>query len=66
MWYDRRMNRSQYCKITAAAVVVALATVAGEARAAQCGNSAAGFEGWKQAFAGEARAKGVGASGVSA
>jgi membrane-bound lytic murein transglycosylase B len=66
MWYDRRMNRSQYCKITAAAAVVALATVAGEARAAQCGNSAAGFEGWKREFAGEARAKGVGASGVSA
>ena len=65
MWYDRRMNRSQYCKITAA-VVVALATVAGEARAAQCGNSAAGFEAWKTQLAGEARAKGVGASGVSA
>ena len=60
------MNRSQYCKITAAAALVALATVAGEARAAQCGNSAAGFEGWKQQFAGEARAKGVGASGVAA
>jgi len=66
MWYDRRMNRSQSCKITAAAILVALATVAGEARAAQCGNSAAGFEGWKQAFAGEARAKGVGASGIAA
>jgi membrane-bound lytic murein transglycosylase B len=54
------MNRNQYCKIVTAAVLVALAT--GDARAAQCGNSAAGFEGWRQAFAGEARAKGVGAS----
>jgi membrane-bound lytic murein transglycosylase B len=36
------------------------------ALAAQCGNGAAGFEGWKQAFAPEARAKGVGASGIAA
>jgi membrane-bound lytic murein transglycosylase B len=36
------------------------------ALAAQCGNSAAGFEGWKQAFAPEARQKGVGASGLAA
>jgi len=34
--------------------------------AATCGNSAAGFDTWKQQFAGEARAKGVGASGVAA
>ena len=45
---------------------VALAAGAGQARAAQCGNSAAGFEGWKQTFAGEARAKGVGAAGIAA
>ena len=66
MWYDRRMNRRQYCKITTAAVLVALAMVVGEARAAQCGNTAAGFEGWKREFAGEARARGVGASAVAA
>ena len=60
------MNRSQYRKIIAAAALVALATMAGEARAAQCGNTSAGFEAWKQQFAGEARAKGVGASGVAA
>jgi membrane-bound lytic murein transglycosylase B len=64
MWYDRHMNRNRYSIITAA-ILVALAT-AGEARAAQCGSSAAGFEGWKQAFAAEARAKGVGASGLAA
>jgi len=57
------MKTSQYCKITAAAVLVAFATVAGEAHAAQCGNSAGGFEGWKREFAPEARAKGIGASG---
>src|ERR1700710_1674880 len=37
-----------------------------QAHAAQCGSSSAGFEGWKQQFAGEARAKGVSASTVSA
>ena len=36
------------------------------ARAAQCGNTAAGFEAWKRELAGEAKAKGVGASGVAA
>ena len=60
------MNRNRSCKITAAAALVTLATLSGEARAAQCGNSAAGFEGWKREFAAEARAKGIGASGVTA
>src|SRR5258706_191311 len=36
------------------------------ADAAQCGSSAAGFDAWKQQFAGEARAKGISASTVSA
>src|ERR1044072_9187014 len=66
LWYDRRMKTSRYCKITAAAALVALATVAGEAHAAQCGNSAGGFEGWKREFAPEAKAKGIGASGLAA
>jgi len=39
---------------------------AGQASAAQCGNSAAGFESWKQQFAGEARAQGIGAAGIAA
>jgi len=39
---------------------------AGQASAAQCGNSAAGFESWKQQFAPEARAQGVGAAGIAA
>jgi membrane-bound lytic murein transglycosylase B len=49
--------------------LIALATIggmAGEAGAAQCGNTAAGFETWKQQFAVEARAKGVSASAISA
>ena len=34
------------------------------AHAAQCGNGPAGFEAWKQQFAGEARAKGISAGTV--
>jgi membrane-bound lytic murein transglycosylase B len=36
------------------------------AEAAQCGSGPGGFESWKQQFAGEARAKGIGANGISA
>ena len=49
-----------------AAAALALAGAAGDASAAQCGDSAAGFEGWKQQFAAEARARGVSGSAVSA
>ena len=39
--------------ITATVVgLVALLAVSGEAAAAQCGNTSAGFEAWKQQFAG--------------
>jgi hypothetical protein len=34
--------------------------------AAQCGNSAGGYESWKQQFAGEVCAKGIGASTIQA
>ncbi len=47
-------------------VLAMLACLISPAHAAQCGSSSAGFEGWKQQFAGEARAKGVSASTVSA
>jgi membrane-bound lytic murein transglycosylase B len=43
-----------------------LACLDSQADAAQCGSGASGFEGWKSQFAGEARAKGIGAAGVSA
>jgi membrane-bound lytic murein transglycosylase B len=52
---------------TATFLSLAMLACAGSyADAAQCGTSAAGFEGWKQQFAGEARAKGIGASAISA
>jgi membrane-bound lytic murein transglycosylase B len=43
-----------------------LACLGSKAEAAQCGNGPGGFEAWKQQLAGEARAKGVGAAGISA
>ncbi len=51
------------------AAVLGLALLAGlgsRANAAQCGNGPGGFEAWKQAFAPEAKAKGVGAAGIAA
>jgi len=47
-------------------LLAALACSPIQASAAQCGNSSAGFEAWKQQFAGEARAHGIGAAGVAA
>ena len=43
-----------------------LACLTSQAHAATCGSSAAGYEGWKREFAGEARAKGISASTISA
>jgi membrane-bound lytic murein transglycosylase B len=43
-----------------------LACLHAPAHAAQCGNGPGGFEAWKQEFAQEARAKGVGANALSA
>jgi membrane-bound lytic murein transglycosylase B len=43
-----------------------LASPSSPADAGQCGNSAGGFDAWKQSFAGEARAKGIGASTIQA
>jgi membrane-bound lytic murein transglycosylase B len=48
------------------ATVVASIWMTGRADAAQCGSTAGGFEAWKAQFAGEARARGVGASTISA
>jgi lytic murein transglycosylase len=45
---------------------LALMMSVGVAEAAQCGNSAAGFDSWKRQFAAEARAQGIGAAGVAA
>ncbi len=47
-------------------VLAMFACLTSQAHAAQCGSSAGGYEAWKQQFAGEARAKGVSASTISA
>src|SRR2546421_5129385 len=60
------MTRS---KRFAAATFLPLAMLIGlgsQSDAAQCGSGPGGFEAWKQQFAAQARAKGVGASAVSA
>jgi membrane-bound lytic murein transglycosylase B len=51
---------------SSAAFAVVLSTLTTQAHAAQCGNGPGGFEAWKQAFAAEARAKGIGGAGISA
>ncbi len=45
---------------------LALTSLTARAEAAQCGNGPGGFEAWKQAFSTEARANGIGPTGVSA
>ena len=60
------MTRVNQFAAAAFAILAMLAGLNSQAVAARCGSSAAGFEAWKSEFAGEARAKGVGASAVSA
>jgi membrane-bound lytic murein transglycosylase B len=43
-----------------------LAVLASPALAAKCGNTGAGFEGWKESFAAEAKGNGVNAKAISA
>ena len=50
----------------AAMVAVALLTVGGSAKAADCGNSAKGFDGFLKSFASQAAAQGIGKRGLSA
>ncbi len=60
------MTKAGKSMVAALAALALLGGVSRQANAAQCGNGPAGFEAWKQAFSGEARAKGVGATGISA
>ncbi|OKO70061.1 lytic murein transglycosylase [Bradyrhizobium sp. NAS96.2] len=60
------MIRGWQIATSALAIVVMVATLGTEANAAQCGNGPGGFEAWKEQFAGEARAKGVGATAIDA
>ncbi len=60
------MTTGDQFKTVTVAALVALVWMASEAGAAQCGNTAAGFEAWKRQFADEARRKGVSTSTVAA
>jgi len=60
------MTKLRQLWTVAVAALVALAWLPGEAGAAQCGSTAAGFEAWKKQFADEARGRGAGASAVAA
>jgi membrane-bound lytic murein transglycosylase B len=60
------MNQVRHSGIASLAILIALLGMTGAANAATCGTSAAGYESWKQQFAAEARAQGVGAAGLAA
>ncbi len=62
------MSQGQRRNIRVAAALAGALSVcaAGAARAATCGNSAGGFEAWKQEAAAEARAAGAGPTSVAA
>jgi membrane-bound lytic murein transglycosylase B len=60
------MTKSKGLTTATFITLAVLACSSSQADAAQCGSSAAGFEAWKSEFAGEARAKGISASTVSA
>jgi len=60
------MTNGGQLRMITVAILMALPLMASKADAAQCGSSAAGFEGWKRQFADEARGKGVSASTLAA
>jgi membrane-bound lytic murein transglycosylase B len=60
------MTKRRHLKTITVAALAALVWMAGEAGAAQCGSTGAGFEAWKAQFADEARRKGASASALAA
>jgi membrane-bound lytic murein transglycosylase B len=60
------MSKGAQFKTVTIAALVALVWMAGQAGAAQCGSTAAGFDAWKRQFADEARGKRVSASTIAA
>ena len=60
------MTKGRKLATASFATLALLACLSSTGNAAQCGSGPAGFEAWKQQFAEEARAKGIGASAVSA
>jgi membrane-bound lytic murein transglycosylase B len=62
---DFRMTTRARIHVVLVAALAGFAMTSGAAQAAQCGNSAAGFDAWKRQFVDEARGK-VGPTGISA
>jgi len=60
-----RRSRLHLLSRIAVAALAVLACWGTNAHAAQCGSGPGGFEAWKQEFAGEARAKGIGAAAIA-
>jgi len=60
------MTKSKQLTTATFMTLAMLTCLSPSAHAAQCGSTSAGFEAWKQEFAGEARAKGISAATVSA
>jgi membrane-bound lytic murein transglycosylase B len=60
------MTKSNELATASFATLAMLVCLGSTAAAASCGSGPGGFESWKQQFAEEARAKGIGASAVSA
>jgi membrane-bound lytic murein transglycosylase B len=60
------MTRGRQLATSALATIVLVAALGTQANAAQCGNGPGGFETWKREFSEEARAKGIGATAISA
>jgi membrane-bound lytic murein transglycosylase B len=60
------MTKSKKLGAAAFSIVAMLACPGSSVEAASCGSGPGGFEAWKQQSAAQARAKGIGASGVSA
>jgi len=60
------MTKGGHVTIASLVVLLALASTAGTADAAQCGSTSAGFDTWKQQYAAEARARGVSAATIAA
>src|ERR1700684_3113242 len=60
------MTKSKQLTTATLLTLAMLVCLSPHAHAAQCGNGPGGFEAWKQEFAQQARAQGVGAAGASA
>ncbi len=57
---------AQQRKLIVSAAVAAVMALSSPAMAAKCGSTGGGFEVWKAAFSGEAKANGIGAKGLKA